>query len=800
MPEPREKSANKASAGLPATLVLTLSVTAGIFLLLLAPVYLLLPTTPMPEPLPPQHQNAETLLFGLLILAGVATVLLLPRRLDQWASAHSPAAADLLAACAAGGLGLLVVLARLAHHLAGRNLLVVLGLSIIWWLVMVAIFAKGGEGLRALAAGPGRGRILLLAATAAVAVGLLAPVTFAHLNGVPLLVCLALAGLGTWLWGRVRLPVLRGWKGFACDLLLIALVLLAVPDIPIYRVGDLASQPVDSYLAEVMVFHGNLYLGAANAILHGSHLLVDEVSQYGVGSIYLLAALFELIPIDYGTLSLIDAVLSAVVFAAGYLILRMAGTGRLLGLGAMAVTVIVLAWGLTFPIGGIVQNGAIRFGLLPVSLVFFRIASIRLAGGGRAGLARVSGWLAWAVVGLSAIWALEALLYTTATLTGLVLAEAMTRPPGSRRRWILGRVVRALIAWAGFHLAFAIYILIAAGQLPDWGMYISYLRDFLVGKVGDLTYDFEPWSPGLLVGFGYLASATATALAIWRRRDWFDANQVAFIALAGLSLYGLIQFSYFDNRSLATILPFLCFPLLLSATIWLDLIQRDPGAGPALRRGAVAVALTLAAVTVSTVWPDARERSTDTALAYALPGGRSLADGLERLGDMPPLTGGADEGERLLRKYMPGESESAVATRYDLDLNILIRADRANRLGIADANEASWVPGPHVPVMEEAVDSLASGDRMLVDQGALRQFSLLQQDPEALPDEFTTDDGQTVIQLMALARIGRRFDLKTVARGSDGLEVVELVPRGSGDELAGGKDPRPVQDQAESGP
>lgn len=115
---------------------------------------------------------------------------------------------------------------------------------------------------------------------------------------------------------------------------------------------------------------------------------------------------------------------------------------------------------------------------------------------------------------------------------------------------------------------------------------------------------------------------------------------------------------------------------------------------------------------------------------------------------------------------MPGESESAVATRYDLDLNILIRADRANRLGIADANEASWVPGPHVPVMEEAVDSLASGDRMLVDQGALRQFSLLQQDPEALPDEFTTDDGQTVIQLMALARIGRRFDLKTVARAA----------------------------------
>ena len=84
--------------------------------------------------------------------------------------------------------------------------------------------------------------------------------------------------------------------------------------------------------------------------------------------------------------------------------------------------------------------------------------------------------------------------------------------------------------------------------------------------------------------------------------------------------------------------------------------------------------------------------------------------------------------------------------------------------------------GTACSVMEEAVDSLASGDRMLVDQGALRQFSLLQQDPEALPDEFTTDDSQTVIQLMALARIGRRFDLKTVARGSDGLRWSSWCP------------------------
>jgi hypothetical protein len=620
----------------------------------------------------------------------------------------------------------------------------------------------------------------LIVAAVLVALALLMPVTFSHLREVPLLVCLGLAALGTWLWGRISLPALRGWKGVLADLVVVGLVLAAVPDIPIYRVGELATEPVDYYAADVMVFHGNLYLGAANAILHGSQLLVDEVSQYGVGSIYLLAALFELIPIDYGTLSLIDAVLSAIVFGTGYVILRMVGVGRLLGLGAMAVTVTVLAWGLTFPIGAIVQNGAIRFGLLPVSLVFFRVGSIWLAERGRVRLSRFAGWLSWAVVGLSAIWALEAMLYTTATLTGLVLAEAMTVPAGRRRRWILGRIIRALIAWAAFHLVFAIYILAAAGQLPDWGMYISYLRDFLFGKVGDLTYDFEPWSPGLLVAFGYLASTLATALVIYRRPDRFGASRSAYIALAGLSFYGLVQFSYFDNRSLPIILPFLCFPLLLAGTIWLQLILRDPELGRGLRRIAIGVALALAAITVSTVWPDAQKRAGDSALAYGLPGGKSLRGGLQRLGDMPPLIEGADEGERLLEKYMPNEDKSAVMTRYDLDLDILVRAKRANRLGIADANEASWVPGPHVPVMEAAVDELRAGDRMLVDQGALKQFHRLQEDPDALPDEFTTEDGLTVIQLMALARIGQRFNLKPVARGSDGLEVVELVPRSSG--------------------
>ena len=54
-------------------------------------------------------------------------------------------------------------------------------------------------------------------------------------------------------------------------------------------------------------------------------MLAPTASQYGVTSIYLLAAWFQLAPIGYGTLGLLTGALTALWFGAGYGILRLAG-------------------------------------------------------------------------------------------------------------------------------------------------------------------------------------------------------------------------------------------------------------------------------------------------------------------------------------------------------------------------------------------------------------------------------------------------------------------------------------------
>jgi len=133
------------------------------------------------------------------------------------------------------------------------------------------------------------------------------------------------------------------------------------------------------------------------------------VSQYGVGSVYFLAAWFHLAPIGYGTLRLLDGILTASFFAAGYSVLRVAGAPRLLAIPAMAVAVVALVYALDYPIGALPQQGPLRFGL-PMALILATVAALRWPRWSRVALAAPD--RGRRVVGLGA----EAFAYTALTL------------------------------------------------------------------------------------------------------------------------------------------------------------------------------------------------------------------------------------------------------------------------------------------------------------------------------------------------------------------------------------------------
>ncbi len=101
------------------------------------------------------------------------------------------------------------------------------------------------------------------------------------------------------------------------------------------------------------------------------------------------------------------------------------------------------------------------------------------------------------------------------------------------------------------HACSPLATLAAAGQLPDWGQYLAYLRAFLFEPAGRPQLRLRPLVAGPrrrrripgLRGGDRPARHSATAGSASRRahRD--------VIALTGTTAYGIAIYSYFDNRS-----------------------------------------------------------------------------------------------------------------------------------------------------------------------------------------------------------------------------------------------------------
>ena len=224
--------------------------------------------------------------------------------------------------------------------------------------------------------------------------------------------------------------------------------------------------------------------------------------------------------------------------------------------------------------------------------------------------------------------------------------QAWLSPEPGRLRALARRGLGAALACVVAHALFAAVTLAATGRLPDWGEYLAYLREFLAGDIGDLTYDVPRWTPGLVVGAAYLASAAALAELARRRGPLVERERPALIAITGVTAYGSALMSYYVDRSPGP------HP---------DLRRRCPCCSPAPSGSACCCAAgpRSAARRGPPAWrsrspsPRSSSRSAGTrsttasrarALAHAAPGGSSLRGALERLWHPPPLAPGATAG------------------------------------------------------------------------------------------------------------------------------------------------------------
>lgn len=755
------------------TLAFTVSLALAAVALLTCAVTLIVDPQPIPGLDATQRQDAESGLYLVALMVVVPlSVLVGPRLAAAVTRGPNRTGLSALAAVSTAALAAVLLIARAIDELAGAGDVVLLAGTLLWIVAALAGFARARadhEWSRLLAAAQ-RVRPLWLAAAVLVAA---TPLVVTHAASVDVPV-LAIGAVATGLSLRRSVPALSGWAGRAVDLAMLALLLVVIPDLVVIRPEDPNLSSLDRYLASIMQFHHNFLVGPANQVLGGDTLLRDTASQYGVGSIYLLTGWFELMTVSYGSFALLDGLLTAVLFAAAYGVLRAAGCSRVVAGSTMAVAVAALVFNRIYAVGMLPQEGPFRFGL-PMGVIVTAVGAVRWPS--RVRLARGAGLF---VIGVSAIWALEAFAATVVVFGALAGVEAYLRPAGARTRVLVTRAVQVALATLVAHLLFAAATLAGTGHLPDWSQYFAFLHEFLFGGLGDLTYDFSRWSPGLALGAAYLGSTVALLLVLMLRPALAAERRVAFTALAGVTAYGLVQFWYLVDRSADHVVVYVALPAAMAAALWLSVVLALEGPGSRdVRLAAVAIAGMLGALVLSVSWSSIDRPLSRSAASQLLPGGDSPRAAVARLRAFPAIDPRAPEAERLLDTTMPGERRSVVIVQPDLAVEVLIRRQRANALPISSAREDDFTFDERVPGIRRSVRRLEGGRRMLIDAGALATLRAIRRDPRSRV--LTTGDGNVAaVQAQALRSIDRRFRLRLVRRGSGGLAVLELRRRTGG--------------------
>lgn len=759
------------------TTALTVTLAVACFTIVMALVELLDHPRPAPSVLLRlgQKQNAETALYltAFAMIVPIALILV-PRLADAVSTTPNGEALSALAALLVASFAASILLARLLFH---GSVASALGVVTLWSVATIGVLTRARQPrpwdpLRRIA----RLTPVLWALAGALVLGSL--LAFSFLSSISLLP-LAVGAVATaalvLVYARRGAPRPRVSRrlGAPVDGAIIGAILLAVPNLEVFKVAKTASPFLKTFQISVVQFHQDFVLGPVNQVIHGGAMLIDTASQYGVGSIYFLAGWFKIAPIGYGTLGLLDGILFALLFVAAYCLLRLAQASRTLAGLSLAVGVVVLIYNLVYSVGSLpAQHGPLRFGL-PMIVVLAATLEARWPRHGRA--ARAAALL---VVGVSSIWALEACAYTLVTYAAIACLQAWTGAGGRRRAWLVRQAALALGACIVTHVCFVAATLAFTGRLPDYGQYLAFLNAFMFGTVGNITFDFSRWSPALAVGVAYATSAVAFVLLVRRRRDIVERERPALIALCGTTAYGIILFSYFVDRSADHILPYVSLPALLAGALWLSLLLRGAlSASHRMRLGGLAFALSLSVLLTSVAWSSVGDRFSRSALGHLLAGGETLGADLRHMWRLPALDPRTPLGEQLVGRFMPHRQRVLSLVSPDLETEIFIRTGHTNALPLTYPTEDSFVSSQYLPGLRRAVDHLRPGDRLFTQVDGLDVFAALQAQPSRDPISHPVASQLAPLQQWVLQRIGARFDLKVIRRDDQAFVVATLAPR-----------------------
>lgn len=500
----------------------------------------------------------------------------------------------------------------------------------------------------------------------------------------------------------------------------------------------------------ITALNGNYFLGPATDIRHGHPMLVDTYSQYGVGMFDALAGVFSILPLGYGVLTLVLSTLTASLWAGIYGVLRMGARSQLIAILALAVGVPFYVFGSVGLFTDYPSTGVLRFGL-PWLVIMLSVAS------GRHGADRYRSLLnaaVFAVVAIAAAWSGEAGVYCLGTAAAIACMDAasMAGPLAQRARTSALSVLRLVGAYVAGLVLFTVITRLAAGQWPDWGPYVDFIRLYTTGGLGAESISF--WSPGLAIGGVYAASA-AVLLGILSARPALVREQLpSFLSAAGLTALGALVFTYFLGRSDPNNLIHISPPLVALVFVWLGIAKASVDL-----RWAAAVAIAsvtfVSAILIAAERPNIETRFGYTALGMLVKHPDEVRARVGILEDNPVVSPEAVAIAQFVASLHLGPRSITVLANPAYATEALFRLGRANAVGTSN------------PCQEQL--STTGGRRVLSDVRQLHPGGVM------VTADRPTYGPLVPLQSYARSLITVKFQLQRFDRPDAGLVAYSLV-------------------------
>ena len=418
----------------------------------------------------------------------------------------------------------------------------------------------------------------------------------------------------------------------------------------------------------------NYFLGPAIDVLHGHAMLVGTISQYGVGLMDVLAAIFLVVPIGYGTFTLLLSVATALLFVVVYVILRWSTESLFIAAVGLTVAVVLGTFGTLGYYAWAPSTGVLRFGL-PWLVILFSLASARTATH-----KRLFDALVFATVAVAVVWSGETGVYCLGTAVALACLDAAVADASvrDRVRAAARRIVQLLATSVAALLMFTLLTRVFAGAWPDWGAYLFYVRLYTTGGFGNLP--ILPWSPGLALGALYTVSAIVILLLVLYRSALVRERIVAFRAATGLTVLGALVYTYYLGRAHPNNLYHISPPAVTLVFVWLGIVRLtvDSRVTLAIASG---TAIFGGAVIVANENGTLSEKYPTTALAAVLGTAPSLTSRVSTLWHNPVVDPTSAHVVQFVSSLKPRRTSLTLLLTPNVETEALLRLRAANAVG-----------------------------------------------------------------------------------------------------------------------